>query len=56
MAAVLKAEFGTDAELIPGSHGIFEVKHGERIVWTNRDTGGLPDPATVADAFRALKQ
>gem|GEM_PF-4727442 len=53
MAAALQAEFGTDAELIPGSHGILEVKHGEHVVWTNRESGGLPEPTTVVDAFRS---
>jgi len=53
VAAALKAEFGTEAELIPGSHGILEVKRGEHVVWTNRESGGLPDPTAVVNAFRS---
>jgi predicted Rdx family selenoprotein len=52
VAAALKEEFGTEAELVPGSGGILEVKRGDRIIWTNRGSGGLPDPATVVEAFR----
>lgn len=53
MAAALKVEFGTEAELIPGSGGILEVKRGDSVIWTNRESGGLPDPADVVEAFRS---
>ncbi|GIV01859.1 MAG: hypothetical protein D6724_02905 [Armatimonadetes bacterium] len=54
MAAALKEAFGVESELIPGSGGILEVKRGDTVVWTNRETGGLPDPQVVVEAMRQM--
>ena len=56
MAAELKQEFPDrvgDVELIPSSGGVFEVRHGERLVFSKRNHGRFPDPGEVKAALQA---
>lgn len=48
MADELKREFGAEAELIKGTHGIFDVKVDEKIVYSKDKTGRFPNPGEVS--------
>jgi predicted Rdx family selenoprotein len=39
-------------ELVEGSGGIFEVRMGDQVVYTNGGQGGVPDPQQVLPAVR----
>ena len=56
MAAELKQAFPDrvgDVELIPSSGGVFEVRYGERLVFSKRNHGRFPDPDEVKAALQA---
>ncbi|MBA4291946.1 hypothetical protein C0431_03155 [bacterium] len=40
LAELFLAEFNLETEYIKGDHGILEVKHGDDIVYTNRQNLG----------------
>ncbi len=42
MAAAIKAKTGVEAELIPGSGGIFDVTVDGRRIYSKHDTGRFP--------------
>jgi hypothetical protein len=52
VAAAIQQEFGLEAELIPGGGGIFDVKLGPRVVYSNDSVCGIPDDETVLAALR----
>lgn len=52
MAAEIRKEFGLGAELIAGGGGVFEVHLDGEMVFTNRRTGGVPEPRPVIEALR----
>jgi selenoprotein W-related protein len=49
----LKDGFGTDAKLVKGSGGVFEVTVDDELVFSKRALGRFPDPGEVAAAIRA---
>lgn len=52
MAAEIQKEFGLEAQLIGGSGGVFEVRLGDELVFTNRRVGGVPDARPVIESLR----
>lgn len=48
LAAELKAGFGVDATLIPGSGGVFEVVVDGKKVFSKSVTGRFPEPGEVS--------
>ncbi len=48
MAAELRTKFGEDANLIPGSGGVFDVIVDGKKVYSKADTGRFPNPGEVA--------
>ena len=55
LAAKLKAATATDATLIPGSGGEFEVVVNGVLTYSKRSTGSFPDEdALVAEIARTL--
>jgi selenoprotein W-related protein len=53
LAAELKKSLGTEATLIPGSGGIFEVKRDGDLVYTKAETGRFPKPGEVTSILEA---
>ena len=53
MAAALKREFGTEAELIRGSSGVFDVHVDGKLVFSKHDEGRFPETGEVEDRLRA---
>ena len=50
MAAELKRAFPgrvQDVKLIPSSGGVFEVRSGDKLVFSKRQQGRFPDPGEV---------
>ena len=43
----MRERFGLDAELIKGTHGIFDVKVDGDLVFSKRDLGRFPLPGEV---------
>ena len=52
MAAELKEALGVDANLIEGSHGIFDVKVDGRLVYSKAKTHKFPDAGEVSGLVR----
>ncbi len=52
MAAEIQKEFGLGSEFVGGSGGVFEVHLDGELVFTNRRTGGVPEPRPVIEALR----
>ncbi len=52
MAGELKKEFSVDAELAPGSHGIFDVNVDGKLVYSKFKTGSFPEPGEVSQIMR----
>jgi selT/selW/selH-like putative selenoprotein len=48
LAAELKKNFGVDAAIIKGSHGIFDVKVEGKTVYSKDETGRFPEPGEVS--------
>lgn len=40
VADLLNAQFNVDSEFVKGDGGIFEVRSGDQIIWTNRENRG----------------
>lgn len=55
MAAELKKAFGADAELIKGSHGIFDVKVNGKTVYSKDKTGRFPESGEVTALLKGGK-
>jgi selenoprotein W-related protein len=53
LAAALKASLGLEAELIPGSGGIFDVKVDGQLVFSKKIAGRFPENAEVIDALKS---
>ena len=51
----MKAEFGVDAELIKGSHGIFDVKVDGKTVYSKDQTGRFPNEGEVTGLMKKGK-
>ena len=47
LAAKLKSEFALDVELIEAGGGVFEVMHGDALVYSKKQTGTFPDEDTL---------
>jgi selT/selW/selH-like putative selenoprotein len=43
LAAKLKSEFALEVELIEAGGGVFEVMHGDALVYSKKQTGTFPD-------------
>lgn len=54
VANALRAELAVEAELVPGSGGVFEVKVGDKTV-AKRAKGHFPDAAEVVAAVAAAR-
>jgi selenoprotein W-related protein len=52
LLAALEGELG-GVTLIPGSGGIFEVRLGDELVFSNKEAGRFPEPREVKDTLRA---
>jgi len=52
LAAELKKNLGLDAQLIPGSNGIFDVKADGKLVYSKAQTGRFPEPGEVTGMLR----
>lgn len=50
----LRAELAVEAELVPGSGGVFEIKVGDKTV-AKRAKGHFPDTAEVVAAVAAAR-
>jgi predicted Rdx family selenoprotein len=55
VAAEIERELGVESELVGGSGGIFEVRLGDSVIFSNHRAGGVPDPAIVIEAVRRVK-
>jgi selT/selW/selH-like putative selenoprotein len=51
LAAAIKRKTGTDAELIPGGSGIFDVVADDRLVFSKHDAGRFPEEDEVCAAL-----
>ena len=47
MADELRQALGVDANLIPGSNGVFDVIVDEKPVFSKSETGRFPDPGEI---------
>jgi selenoprotein W-related protein len=52
LAAELKQEFGTSAELVQGKGGIFDVHVDGRLVFSKQQVGRFPDSGEVTMLIR----
>ena len=52
MAEELKKESGSDAKLIPGSGGIFDVIVDGKMIFSKYKTGHFPGPGEVAGLLK----
>jgi predicted Rdx family selenoprotein len=50
VAERIQRETGTTPELIDGHDGIFEVRVGDQVAFTNVPNGGVPEPEEVVRA------
>jgi selT/selW/selH-like putative selenoprotein len=50
----LKSRFGTEARLVAGGGGIFDVAVDGKIVFSKFDAGRFPSPDEVAEAISKL--
>ena len=48
----MKREFGVDAEIIKGSHGVFDVKVDGKLVYSKDKTDRFPDPGEVSELLK----
>ena len=55
MAAFLQQEFGVDAELIPGSGGVFDVRVDGELIYSKDDMGRFPADDEIAKGIRELE-
>jgi selenoprotein W-related protein len=55
LAAELKESLGTDAELIPGGGGVFDVKVDGALVYSKFETGRFPQPGEVSKALASKR-
>lgn len=53
MAAVLKEEFGFDAELIGGAKGIFDVQADGAMVFSKYEAGRFPEADEIVEALKS---
>ena len=53
VAEELKKEFGSDANLIPGSGGVFDVVVDGKLVYSKFMQGRFPNPGEVAGKLKA---
>jgi selenoprotein W-related protein len=51
----LKRDFGVDAELVPGSGGVFDVTADGKVVYSKKMTGRFPNSGEVTKLLRAGK-
>jgi selenoprotein W-related protein len=54
LAAELEKELGTEARLIKGKDGVFEVEADGRLVFSKRKLGRFPEPGEVVNLIRGL--
>ena len=52
MAAVIEQELGLASDFVGGVGGIFTVRLDGDVVFTNNNTGGVPQSDVVIDAIR----
>jgi selenoprotein W-related protein len=52
LAAAIKKSIGVDAELIPGSGGVFDVKADGQLVFSKKIAGRFPEPDEVLGALK----
>lgn len=52
MAASIKQTFAIDAELIEGSHGIFDVKLDGELIYSKDQTGRFPENEEITDLIQ----
>jgi len=43
----------SDLTLIPSSGGVYEIKYGDSLIWSKRETGEFPDPEVVKEKVGA---
>jgi selenoprotein W-related protein len=53
LAAAIKKSLGIDAELIPGSGGVFDVKADGQLVFSKKAAGRFPESVEVISALTA---
>lgn len=56
MTAEIGAEFGTQAELIKGSGGVFDVTADGKLIYSKHQTGRFPENAEVLQALHKLSK
>ena len=49
LAEELLKQFGAEATIIPGSHGIFDVVVDGKLVYSKFETGRFPNPGEVVE-------
>ena len=52
LAAKLKSEFALEVELIEAGGGVFEVMHGDALVYSKKQTGTFPDEDELIAQFK----
>jgi len=52
LAEELRTQFGVEAKLVPGSHGIFDVVVDGKLVYSKFETGRFPNPGEVVENIR----
>ena len=53
LADELRQQFGVEAKLVPGSHGIFDVLVDGKMVYSKHETGRFPNPGEVTGNIQA---
>jgi selenoprotein W-related protein len=48
----LKKNFGVDADLVPGSGGVFDVEVDGKLVYSKHQTGRFPEPGEVTKLMK----
>ena len=56
MAAEIKKDSGVDAQLIKGSHGIFDVAVEGKVIYSKANTGRFPNPGEVTALLKQVKK
>ena len=56
MAATIKQELRCAVELLPGGHGIFEVRVGGETLFSKKQSVRFPKGAEIVAALRSRRQ